>query len=365
MTDQKPPRVSVLMTTYNGAAFIGDSIGSVLAQSFRDFELVIVDDGSTDETPAILDRYDDPRLRAIRARRNLGITGARNFGFSVCRGAYIAALDHDDLAMPERLAVQSAYLDANPGIVLAGSEIRISQGGALHETDHEPGATPALVRWMLHVDNPLTWSSVMVRREAIERLGVSTPGVFVRPECELADDFDLYHRLLALGEIARLDAPLTIYRWHAANTSHAKAEQLLAAAARILASAYRRWLGDDAAAAGLLVAKYCSTREAPPDAATLRRLGGVLERLLAGFRADHARDAGARAMIEGHAAKLWWRLARAAIRNGAPAAIRAYHACPRLRQGFTPAARDVAESLAIGTVRAQPLSRRLLTVMRR
>ena len=359
-TDEKPPCVSVLMTTYNGAAFIRDSIGSVLAQSFRDFELVIVDDGSTDETPAILAGYDDPRLRAIRTPRNLGITGARNFGFSVCRGAYIAALDHDDLAMPERLAVQSAYLDANPGIVLAGSEIRISQGGALHETDHELGATPALVRWMLHVDNPLTWSSVMARRDAIERLDI-----FVRPECELADDFDLYHRLLALGGIARLDAPLTIYRWHAANTSHAKGDQLLAAAAGILASAYRRWLGEDAEAAALLVARYCSTREPPPDAATLRRLGGVLERLLAGFRADHASDAGARAMIEAHAAKLWWRLARAAIRDGAPAAIRAYYACPRLRRGFRPAATDVVESLVIGMARAQPLSRRLLAAMRR
>jgi glycosyltransferase involved in cell wall biosynthesis len=365
MDRQQLPRISVLMTTYNGAAFIRETIASVLAQSFSDFELIIIDDSSTDETPAILAACTDGRLRSIRTPNNLGITGARNFGFAECRGTYIAALDHDDLAMPERLAIQCAYLDANPGIVLAGSEIRISQNGALHETDHQPGAMPPggqplLLRWMLHVDNPLTWSSVMVRREAIERLGI-----FVRPDYELADDFDLYHRLLSLGGIVRLDQPLTLYRWHAANTSHAKADELLNAAARVLAAAYAPWLGAEAGEAALLAARHCSAREPPPDVLTLRRLGDVLERLLAGFCADYASDAGNRAAIQRHAARLWWRLARAAIRAGTPAAIRAFYSRPALRHGFTPAGRDVLESLAIGTARTRELPRRLLAAMRR
>ncbi len=353
-----PPRVSVLMTTYNGAAFIRDSIASILAQTYADFELVIVDDGSTDETPAILAAYADPRLRAVRAPGNLGVVGARNFGFALCRGDYIAALDHDDLSAPDRLAVQAAYLDSHPEIVLTGSEIRISENGVLRETDHEQGATPLLVRWMLHVDNPLTWSSVMLRRAAIETLGV-----FMRPDYEFADDFDLYHRLLALGEIARLDQPLVTYRWHEANTSHAKAEPLLAAAAKILAPAYAPWLGADAPEAAGLAARYLSTR-APPDAATLRRLGILLEKILAGFSSSQNLGEAERRLVATHAAKLWWRLSRSAMRAGAPGAILQYRARPALRQGFAPAMRDRLESIAIGSLRANAATSRLLRALR-
>src|SRR5260370_39420585 len=98
------PRVSVLMTTYNGAAFIRQSINSVLGQSFRDFELIVVDDGSSDTTAAILASYDDQRLRVIRNARNLGIVVARNRGFAAVRGGYVAALDPDDMSSPNRPA---------------------------------------------------------------------------------------------------------------------------------------------------------------------------------------------------------------------------------------------------------------------
>ena len=352
------PRVSVLMTTYNGAALIRESIDSILAQNFTDFELVVVDDGSTDETPAILASYADPRLRVARPPRNLGIVGARNFGFALCEGAYVAALDHDDLSAPDRLAVQVAYLDANPHVVLAGSEILISEQGTLRETDHEPGATPLLVRWMLHVDNPLTWSSVMFRGEAIRALGM-----FMNPEAELADDFELYHRLLRVGEIARLDARLAIYRWHAANTSHEGGERLLRAAAAVLARAYAPWLGAEAAEAGRLVAKHLSGRE-PPDAATLHRLGVLLERILAGFCRDRQLAGLARRLIETHAAKSWWRLARSSVRSGHPAAMAEYWRRPELRRGFAPSSRDALESLAVGTVRANALIRRMIVMLR-
>ena len=92
------PRVSVLMTIYNGARTIGASIASVLAQTMPDFELVVIDDASTDATPDILAGIGDSRLRVIRAERNLGVVGARNLGFMACRGTYVAAHDHDDLA---------------------------------------------------------------------------------------------------------------------------------------------------------------------------------------------------------------------------------------------------------------------------
>nr|WP_294514592.1 glycosyltransferase [uncultured Rhodopila sp.] len=347
------PRVSVLMTTYNGAGFIRDSIDSVLAQTLTDFELVVVDDGSTDATAAVLAAYDDPRLRVVRPERNLGVAGARNFGLEACRGGYIAAHDHDDISLPERLAVQVRYLDAHPEVVLAGTEVLLRlQDGRILPTDHAPGSSPALVHWMLHVDNPFTWSSVMIRAAALRRLGA-----FLRPEAEPADDFDLYHRLLGIGALARLDETLTIYRWHASNTTYAQSELLFASACAILARTYEPLLGADSADAARLVVHHLSDRQPVRDIATLERLGTVMERLLIGFQGLYAADAAALKQIEAHAGRVWWRVVRSAIRSGMPQAVARHAARPGLRRGFRPLWRDVAASLAVGTVRATGLAR--------
>jgi hypothetical protein len=275
------------------------------------------------------------------------VAEARNFGFPHCRGAYIAAQDHDDLSRPERLAVQAAYLDAHPDVVLVGSEVLISEHGRLRRTDHLPGSTPALLRWMLHLDNPLTWSSVMFRADAVRRLGR-----FMRAEYEPADDFDLHHRLLALGGIARLDETLVVYRWHQTNTSHGQMDRMFNRAAAVLTNAYRPWLGEDAAAAAALVVRHLVDRQPASDTATLARLGGVLERLLAGFCAATAPDPATAAQIEAYTARVWWLATRAAMRSGSPTALRRWRDAAGLRTGFRPTARDIAGSLAVGTVRA-------------
>lgn len=347
------PRISVLMTTYNGAQFIRDSIDSVLAQTLADFELIVVDDGSTDETPAVLAGYSDPRLRVVRPERNLGVAEARNFGLAACRGRYIAALDHDDISLPERLAVQARYLDAHPDVVLAGTEVLLRmQDGRIFPTDHAPGSSPALVHWMLHVDNPFTWSSVMIRASALRRLGG-----FMRREAEPADDFDLYHRLLGVGALARLEETLTIYRWHAGNTTYAQSERLFASACATLTRAYEPMLGADPWDAARLVVHHLSERQPVRDIATLDRLGAVLERLLAGFQCTYAADAAALEQIGAHAGRVWWRVVRSAIRSGAPLALGRYAASRKLRTGFGPSLHDVAASVAVGTVRAMRIVR--------
>ncbi len=337
------PRVSVLLTTRNGAGLLRETLDSVLAQTLADFELVVVDDASTDATPQLLAACTDPRLRMLRSDRQLGVAGARNFGFAACRGSYVAAQDHDDLSRPARLAVQADYLDRHPGIVLVGSEILIASAGRLRPTDHLPGSTPDLLRWMLHVDNPLTWSSVMFRAESVRRLGT-----FMRQDYEPADDFDLYHRLLPQGGIARLDDVLCVYRWHNANASHGLMERIHDRAAAVLAPAYLPWLGDAAPEAASLVVRHLSDRQPVPDAATLARLGGVLRVLLAGFCAAAPQT---RAQIEAHTARTWWLAARAAIRSGVPGALRRWRGEKALRLGFQPGALDILESVAIGLIR--------------
>ena len=340
-------RVSVLLTTHNGAAFLRETLDSVLSQDFPDFEVVVVDDASTDTTPDLLAACADGRLRVLRTGQQLGVAGARNFGLAACRGAYIAAQDHDDISRPGRLAAQAAWLDQHPEVVLVGSEIMISCAGRLQPTDHLPGSTPALLRWMLHVDNPLTWSSVMFRADAARGLDP-----FMRPKFEPADDFDFYHRLLALGDIARLDEVLCVYRWHATNASHGQEQRIHDRAAAVLMRSYRAWLGEDAAEATDLVITHLSGRQPVPDAATLARLGWVLARVLAGFCAATAPDPATRARIEAHAARTWWLAARAALRSGSPAALLRWRDAAQLRAGFRPPALDIAVSLGVGAVRA-------------
>src|SRR4051794_33495484 len=170
------------MTTFNGAATLQASLDSVLRQSFRDYELIVVDDCSTDATPAILAAVDDPRLLVIRNESNAGVVGARNRGFAAARGRYVAALDHDDVSDPERLERQFRYLEANPGVVLVATEIRIERSGQVTRPHHPGAGDPLALRFLLLIDNPLTWSSVMFRADAVRRLGA-----FLRPECVLAD----------------------------------------------------------------------------------------------------------------------------------------------------------------------------------
>jgi glycosyltransferase involved in cell wall biosynthesis len=340
------PTVSVLMTTWNGAGFIGASIASVLAQSFADLELVVVDDGSTDATAQVLAGIGDPRLRVVRQAVNGGVVAARNAGFAAVRGRYVAALDHDDLSHPERLARQVAYLDAHPGVVLVATEVEIEAGGRRRAPDHPVGGDPGLIRWLLHVDNPLTWSSVMFRADAVRRLGA-----FVRPEYELADDFDFYHRLLAVGEIARLDEVLTVYRWHARNTSHGREDALNANAVKVLAGAYAPLLRDAAEDAARLVIGHLSDRKPVRDAATLARLGVCLTRLLTAFCVARAPDAPQRAALESVTGTIWWRTVRAAVRSGTPGALLAYRGQLTFAETFRPRRFDVAMSALVGLAR--------------
>jgi glycosyltransferase involved in cell wall biosynthesis len=337
----------VLMTTFNGAHTIADSIASVLAQTYRQFELVVIDDASTDETPRILAGVADPRLRVIRAERNLGVVGARNLGFAACRGEYVAALDHDDISRPARLAEQVALLDREPKVVVVATEVELQADGRLSRSVHVADGSAPVMRWLLLVDNPLCWSSIMLRADAVRRLGQ-----FVRPDYELADDFDLYHRLLPLGDIVRLPAPLTVYRWHATNTTWAGQQRLNANAERVLRGAYRAWLGEDAADAARLVVRHLSDREPVRDAATLDRLGSYLERLLQGFTAATKLAPDDRTRVAAAAGEGWWNTVRAAVRAGSPLLARAFRSHRLLAAGFRPSATDRAVSIAIGSVRA-------------
>ena len=210
------PPVSVVIPAYNRAATIGAAIESVLRQTWEDFELVVVDDGSTDGTLEAARRIADPRLRVIAAPHNMGAAGARNLGVAEARGTWIAFQDSDDEWLPEKLAKQMARLAANPDFV--GAYCGLLTVGAL---DARPGERTTL-RYMpdpsvkpvegdilepLLVRNMISTQTLVVRRDVFLALGcfdeATTP----------IEDWDFALRLAHRGRVAFVDEPLVHQRF--------------------------------------------------------------------------------------------------------------------------------------------------------
>ena len=304
------PRVSVIMATYNGAAFIRQSISSLLAQSYADFEIIVVDDCSTDATPDILRSITDPRLRVLRNDRNMNVVESRNRCFDSVTGEYVAMLDHDDISRPTRLARQVAYLDANPGTVLIGTAAHTLQNGRI-AGPRLPGATsPALIGWLLLVANPLVCSSVMFRAAAARRLQP-----FMRADYTFADDYDLYHRLKGFGAIARIDEPLTLYRLHATNTFRKHEDRMTANAVRVLTPEYEPLFGADAHPTAELIVEHLSAGKVVTSAAALSKLHAGFRRLTDAFLSRDDIGADDRQAIMDHADGLWQRAVRLSARH--------------------------------------------------
>lgn len=306
------PVVSVIMASYNGAALIGETIASLQAQTFGDFECIIVDDCSTDGTRDLLRAIDDPRFVIIESSENEGPVKARNRAFVIARGHYVAGLDQDDLCVPDRLARQVAYLDANPDTVLVATAASLLEGGAVRQARLPSVTMPRLVEWMLWMCNPLVWSTVMLRADAARRLDP-----FTRPERRYAEDFDLYHRLARHGRIGRIDAPLLLYRSHVGGASQRYTETMYASAGAVLAERHADLFGDGAPARASLLVRHVMAQEPVPDRATLALLGDTLTMLQQHFLATHPVSPEEIRLIRWETARLWARIHRTGLRSGA------------------------------------------------
>ena len=200
------PLVTVLLPVYNGAAHLRESIASILAQSLRDFELLAIDDGSTDETPAILAGVADRRIRILRNERNLGLIATLNRGIREALGAYIARQDADDLSDPGRLDAQVARLEAEPELALLGCSYR-----RIDEAGREEGLRPVptgatAIRWRLLFLSAFAHSSVMIRASALGEVGPYDE------RFTYAEDYELWSRIARTHEVAALPQTLVSYR---------------------------------------------------------------------------------------------------------------------------------------------------------
>jgi hypothetical protein len=188
------PRVSVVMAVYNAEPWLAEAVESVLGQTYGDFELVVIDDGSLDATPEILGRLRDPRLRVVRQRQS-GQTSALNHGL--------------------RLS-QVAFLDAHPDVGLLGTACReISATGAVVRTIVPPAEDPEIRRILIR-ENPFTHSAVMFRRTVLDASGRYDEGFVV------AQDYDLWLRMSRVTRLANLSEPLVLRRLAPGRLSRAR-----------------------------------------------------------------------------------------------------------------------------------------------
>lgn len=207
---QAQPRVSVFIPVHNREHYIRVSVNSILAQRYTDFELIVVDDGSTDATPEVLAAFDDPRLVVHRHPVNLGIPAARNSGLQLARGEYIALLDSDDHAYPERLARQVDFLDRHPGIVQVGSWCSfMDQNGRMLGRVRRQPLDPAEVHAHMLFHCPVINRTVMARTAVLRSLGY-------RAEFPRCQDYDMHVRLIEHGHrLANMGEILVCGREHA------------------------------------------------------------------------------------------------------------------------------------------------------
>lgn len=199
------------MPVYNGQRYVDEAIASVVGQGYDDFEFVIIDDGSTDDTPAILAQWAarDPRIIVHRSPRNEGIPSALNRGLAVARGEYIARQDADDLCVAGRVAKQVAVLDADPGTVLVSSGYEVIDEQGRRRGWLIPFEAPEVLEYLLQFSNAIGGhGQVMFRRDVVLSLGN------YRVEFDYSQDYDLWSRLVRHGRVVVLPINGMRHRLH-------------------------------------------------------------------------------------------------------------------------------------------------------
>jgi len=203
--EMKNPKVTVIMSVWNGEKYLQEAIDSILVQTFKDFEFLIINDGSTDKTGEILESYNDPRIKIINNEKNIGLTKSLNRGLKIAKGNYIARQDADDISMPERLEKETEFLKQNINVGLVGTDYLFinKKGKVVHIVKCLNGSRE--LKEKLLEGNQFGHGSVMLRRECIDKVGT------YREEFKFAQDYDFYLRIAEVYDVANISEPL--YKW--------------------------------------------------------------------------------------------------------------------------------------------------------
>ncbi|HEY0008787.1 MAG TPA: glycosyltransferase [Tepidisphaeraceae bacterium] len=229
--------ISVIMSVYNGEKYLAEAVDSVLNQTFKDFEFIVIDDGSKDGSVAMMEQYAkrDSRI-AFKTHANKGLTATLNDCLKTARGPLIARMDPDDVSLPTRFEKQVAFLNEHPDVVNVGSRvILIDPFGTPYQTTDHPLTHDELDRDLLR---GLGWAIVhpvaMMRKSTLDQLGG------YNEKYRTSQDMELWLRMAEVGKLANIAEPLLHYRQHLESANFAKAEQQKKFKSQILAEAYAR-----------------------------------------------------------------------------------------------------------------------------
>lgn len=198
------------MPVYNAAIFVQHAIDSILSQTFDHFEFIIIDDGSTDSSSKVVDRYKDRRIKTIKNKCNLGVAKTLNKGLEVAQGRYIARMDADDISDKTRFERQITFMDESPDIAISGSWVWSFDEKKKHLLRYPIGKD--CVGSFLLLGNPLAHPSVIMRRETLQR-----ENLWYDPECSAAQDYELWSRCWETCDLDNMSVPLVSWR-HSKNS---------------------------------------------------------------------------------------------------------------------------------------------------
>jgi len=216
-----PPKVSVVMSVYNGERYLREAVNSILDQTFTDFEFIIVNDGSIDNTCAILESYNDSRIVLIHNQENIGLTRSLNKGLTLAQGEYVARMDADDVAIPHRFEKQVAFLEKHPEIGILGSSCWTIDTNGQGQGVYQMPTNDLQIRWTSLLANPFVHPTVMIRRDLLIQNGLKYDEAF-----QTTQDYELWMRVLKYTRGANLSEPLIRYRVRYGITSKHRQAQL-------------------------------------------------------------------------------------------------------------------------------------------
>lgn len=209
----KEPTVTVLMPVYNGELYLREAIESILSQTFSDFEFLIIDDGSTDQSVSIINSYSDKRIRLVSNEENCGLVETLNKGIQLAKGEYIARMDADDISFRKRLEKQVEFMELHPILAVCGTWYKKNIRGKIKIIQHLPLSNEE-IRCVLFFNSPIAHPSVMIRKSVINEHNMSYSSSFKH-----AEDYELWIKIIEIAQIANLPDALIYYRQHSEQVS--------------------------------------------------------------------------------------------------------------------------------------------------
>lgn len=312
------PQVSVIIPVFNGAAYLAEAMNSILAQTLPDWELIVIDDGSSDASASIAQAYTDPRIRLLKNPRNLGLPLTRNRGLDEARGKYVAFLDSDDIALPRRLRRQIDFLEMNPGIAAVGASAQpINAQGQVIGSDWRCPGTAQYCKARLLFGSYFNTSTFTARSTIFQENRFD-------PAIALAEDFDLYNRLCERHCLVNLPQTLIQCRIHGGNITITRRHMLREALAGI---SRRRLdaLGIQATGRELLIHRHIEWLDMPPSADLLAEVSDWLLRVLSHNQSRALYDPPTLVQV---ASERWHAVCENALRDGYRSAWLSFYKSP-------------------------------------